>query len=110
MELLAGYMGTPKNVTTLSFGFSVPVPPSIDDLSEEIPKSPYFVLSYFFLLAFGGFRVCGEIAWFQTNRQIKIMSSNLNKGIHRYNLVWKKKFWMKSYQFRHRSRKTPKHT
>ena len=55
MELLTGHMCIPETVTTLSFHLSVPVPPSVYVLSEEIPKSPHFALSYFFSLAFGGF-------------------------------------------------------
>jgi len=55
MELLTGQMCIPETVTTLSFDMSVLAPPCIYDVSEEIPKSAHFVLSYFFSLAFGGF-------------------------------------------------------
>jgi len=39
-----------------------------------------------------------------------MMSSNPNKDIHRYNLFSKKKLWRKSSWFRHRSKKSLKHT
>lgn len=85
--------------------FVCPYPPPLPVyvLSEEIPKSTHFAVSHFLSLVLGEFiKQVWHSLWrdsLNSNKQTNILSSSLNKDIHRYNWFWNKTIWKKSFWF-----------